>query len=392
MASKKIMGILLSLALVFSMTACSKSEETTKKSKKEKDEQEEIEDEDEDDEDEDEDDDEDDDEDVTSDEDIDDTEDTEDGDETSSDGWNGIVDPNASIAKSSMIPGILWVIGESNDAFVDGVCLLSPSSGTPAMQAASFRQVFIRCMFENTDHIEIYLAPSAPSTLTAYLVPHHEYADYYTEEYVAALPDEVVRTELADPNDPNWYWGDLGINSDVYVSGYYDLLFVEGGTPISFITLKIKDSGFISNYSDDKYFSMLKEECDNYGMSDAYKVDFDKFYGCLEQGIWPDEYTWSGSGLPTLPCENPEAEININQEETCVQITAQLLSEDEETACVAIDDVFTANGYLIRYPDGDSDANYRYVYVDIDGVPCEIGYWGYNGELHMYINNLIANA
>ena len=75
MASKKITGILLSLALVFSMTACSKSEETTKKSKKEKDEQEEIEDEDEDDEEDNEDEDEDEDEDVTSDEDPDDTED-----------------------------------------------------------------------------------------------------------------------------------------------------------------------------------------------------------------------------------------------------------------------------------------------------------------------------
>ncbi|MBR5975758.1 MAG: hypothetical protein IK020_11320 [Clostridiales bacterium] len=386
MASKKIMGILLSLALVLSMTACSKSEETTKKSKKEKDEQEEVEDEDEDE------DDEDDDEDVTSDEDPDDTEDTEASDESSSDGWDGIVDPDASIAQSNMIPGIMWVIGGSNDTFVDGVCLLSPTSGTPAMQAKSFRQVFIRCMFENTDHIEIYLAPSVPDTLTAYLVPHHNYADYYTEEYVEALPDEVVRTELTDPNDPDWYWGDISINPDVYVSGYYDLLFVEDGAPVSFITLKIKDNGFIDNYSDDQYYAMLKEECDNYGMSDAYKVDFGRFYGCLEQGIWPDEYTWSGSGLPTLPSDSEEADITLNKEETYVKIVSKLVSSDEESACQAIDDVLRENGYDITYPDGDSDANYRYVYVDIDGVPCEISYWGYNGELNLSITNLIANA
>ena len=41
MARKRIMGVLLSMALVFSMTACSKSEETTKKSKKEKEKEEE---------------------------------------------------------------------------------------------------------------------------------------------------------------------------------------------------------------------------------------------------------------------------------------------------------------------------------------------------------------
>lgn len=41
-----------------------------------------------------------------------------------------------------------------------------------------------------------------------------------------------------------------------------------------------------------------------------------------------------------------------------------MIYQDEETACEAIDNVFTQNGYEIRYPDGDSDANYRYVDVD----------------------------
>ena len=41
-----------------------------------------------------------------------------------------------------------------------------------------------------------------------------------------------------------------------------------------------------------------------------------------------------------------------------------MIYQDEETACEAIDNVFTQNGYEIRYPDGDSDANYSYVDVE----------------------------
>ena len=388
MASKKIMGILLSLALVFSMTACSKSEETTKKAKKEKEQEEETEDEDED---EDEDESE---EDVTEDtDDTEDTEDTEEGEDPSQNGGSGIVDPDANIDSSDYVTGVLSVLGESYDYLFDGVYLSSPATGTYSMNAGAYRTAFIRALFETNDHIEIYLSGvSSNGDLAAYLVPHHNIDDIYTEDYVKALPDEVVRTELADPNDPNWYWGSLDLNSDNYEPGYYDILFTEGGTPVATITVVITADGSLSDINDAEYYAMLKEEMDAHGMSALYETNFERFSGCLEQGIWPDEYTWSGSGLPTLPCENPEAEITIDPQQTTVQIVADLINEDEETACVAIDDVFTLNGYGIAYPGGDSDANYRYVFVVIDNVPCEISYWGYNGQLHLTINNLIANA
>lgn len=389
MARKRIMGVLLSMALVFSMTACSKSEETTKKSKKEKEKEEELEEEDEDE-------DESEDEETEDTEESEDTEDTSESEESSEDttqnSGNGIVDPDANIEQSNAASGIMYIIGDSYDGFGEGIYLLSPSSGTNVMNTAKLRTTFIRDIFENTDHIEVYLAPDAADNLSVYLVPHHDDAAVYTQDYLKTLPDEIVNTKLEDPNDPDWYWGDLSLSEDTYAPGVYDLLFVENGTtPVSYVTIQLVQSGSLSDYTEYDYFAMVKEDLDKHGMSTLYKVDFDKFYGCYEQGIWPDEYTWSGSGLPTLPCENPEATIVIDAvDATSVTIRATLINQSEEESCQAIDEVFQQNNYNISYPDGDADANYRYVYVDIDDVPCGITYYGYEGELIVSIRNLIA--
>lgn len=375
MASKKLMGVLLTLAMVFSMTACSKkSEETKKKTKKTK-ATEEIETEIE-----------------TEEDETEDTEDTEEPDYSTGDVGDGILDPDANIGSSNSACGVLNILPDSYDGFLGGLYLASPSSGTNEMNKAGLRQTFIRSIFENTDHIEIYLGDSASDSMSAFLVPHHDDNSIYTEEYLQGIPEEIVMTHLTDPNDPDWYWGDLSLNEETYAPGYYDILFTDYGEPVATVTIKLTQSGSLSDFADHDYYSMIKEDLDSHNMSYLYEVSFDKFYGCSEQGIWPDDYTWSGSGLPSLPCENPEASITLDTNETSVSIISQLISEDEETACVHIDDVFTANGYYIQYLNGDDDANYRYVYVFIEDVPCEICYYGYEGELHLVITNLIATA
>ena len=382
MASKKFMGVLLSLAMVFSMTACGKSEETKKKTKKTKETVEQTEDETEEKETET----------TKATENTLDTKDTDVTDDTNGDVGDGILDPDANIGTSNYASGVLRILPDSYDGFLGGLYLSSPSSGTKEMNKAGLRQAFIRSVFENTDHIEIYLASDASNSMSAYLVPHHDDASIYTVEYMQGLPEEIIMTHLTDPHDPEWYWGDLSLNEETYAPGYYDILFTDYGEPVGTVTIQLVSSGTLSNFNDYEYYTMIKEDLDSHNMAQLYDVSFDKFYGCSEQGIWPDEYTWSGSGLPTLPCENTEADISLNTDETTVCITSKLINEDEESCCVMIDDVFTANGYEISYPDGDSDANYRYVYVFIEGVPCQISYYGYNGELHLDIVNLIATA
>ena len=385
MAKKKIIGVLLSMALVFSMTACSKSEETTKKAKKEKAKEEEIEDEDE------------------SEDESEDTEESEDtkaeseseesSEDTTQDSGNGIVDPAANIEQSNSASGILNILADSYDGFRDGIYLLSPSSGSAVMNTASYRMIFIRDLFENMDHIEVYLAPETANNLSVYLVPHHDDTTVYTQDYLATLPDEIVNTKLEAPNDPNWYWGELSPTEDTYAPGFYDLLFVEDEkTPVASVTIQLVPGGSLADYSETSYFTMVKEDYDKHNMSDLYKVDFDKFYGCYEQGIWPDEFTWSGSGLPTLPCENPEATIELDAvDTTSVTIRATLINQSEEESCQAIDEVFQQNNYNISYSNDGGDVNFRYVYVDIDDVPCVITYYGSEGELILSIRNLVAD-
>ncbi|MBR6254505.1 MAG: hypothetical protein IKR22_03625 [Clostridiales bacterium] len=372
MASKRFAAALLTLAMVFSLTACSKKSEETKKSEKTTEKQEETEKE---------------------------PDDTttkattsEESSEDTSKANAGIADDQASLNKTTHTPGCIEIIPESCDA-IWGLALASPSSGDSEMNALRYRYSNIRYVFENMDHLEIYPKMGFSGKAEAYLVPHHEDASIYTADYIKSLPAEVERTVLEDPNDPNWYWGQLTLNEEVYAPGYYDLLIVEDNEPLASVCLKIVSCGELSDVSLYDYFSMLKEEMDKTGGQEKYKIDFDKFYGCYEQGIWPDEYTWSGSDLPTIPsvCTDATIEMEVNNT-TRVHIISSLEDYDGEQACQDIDEVFRNNGYEITYPDGDADANYRYVYTDIDGVPAELSYYSYNGELHFSIQNLVANA
>ncbi len=367
MASKRFVAALLTLAMVFSLTACSKkSEETTKKKSKKTTTQEEPY------------------------EDPDDPEDPEETTKKSKKNASGFVDDDASLNKTTVTPGSIEIIPDTCDA-IWGLSLASPSSGDSEMNALRYRFSNIRFVFENTDHIEIYPKMGFSGKAEACLVPHHEDTSIYTADYVKSLPAEAERTVLEDPNDPNWYWGQLSLNEEVYAPGYYDLLIIEDNEPLAYVCLKIVGYGELSGVSFYEYYTMLKEAMDKTGGQDKYKIDFDRFAGCYEQGIWPDEYTWSGSGLPTLPsiCTEATIEMDLNNA-TSVSITSPLEDYDGEQACCDIDDVFRSNGYEITYPDGDADANYRHVYTDIDGVPAEISYYSYQDELHLTITNLIA--
>lgn len=373
MASKKFMAFLLTLAMVFSLTACgTKSEEETKKKKTKKTtKQEETY------------------------EDPDDPEDTEDPEDITietDDPDVDVKDDMASLDKTTVTPGCIEIIPESCDA-IWGLALASPSTGDSEMNALRYRFSNIRFIFDNQDHIEIYPNMGLSSNAGAYLVPHHEDVSIYTEDYIKSLPDDVERTALEDPNDPGWYWGQISLNEEAYPAGYYDLLIVDNNEPLAYVCLKIVNDGELNDINFYEYYTMLKEAMDKTGGQDKYKIDFDKFYGCYEQGIWPDDYTWSGSGLPTLPSVSESANIEMDAfDPALVSITSPLGGADGEDACAAIDEVFQNNGYLIEYPDGDADANYRFVHTDIDGVPVEISYYSYNDELHLTIENLIANS
>lgn len=368
MASKKLTAVLLTLAMVFSLTACGKkSEETTKKKTKKTTKQEETY------------------------EDPDDPDDTEEPEYTTSDTDVSFVDDEASLDNTTITPGSIYIIPESYDG-AGGMIIDSPSSGTREMSRADYRVSNIRFLFEQDDNIEIY-PEMASEEQSAYLIPHHEDFSIYTEDYIKNLPAEIAGADFVDPQNPDWYWANLSLNEDTYAPGYYDLVITDMGEPAYLICLKIVGNGELSEINDSEYYSLLKKETDKTGGQEKYKIDFDKFYGCYEQGIWPDDYTWSGSGLPTLPSVSETADIEMNViDPVLVSITSPLNGADGEEACVAIDEVFQSNGYEIEYPDGDADANYRYVRTDIDGVPAEISYYSYNDELHLTIENLVANA
>jgi len=372
MASKKFMAFLLTLAMVFSLTACGKKseEETKKKKTKKTTKQEET---------------------YEYPDDPEDTEDPEDITIETDDPDVTAFDDQVSLDFTTITPGCIYVLPETYDAF-RGLFLSSPSSGTSGMNNGGYRSANIRYLFQLDDHIEIY-PELASENQAVYLIPHHEDLSIYTEDYISGLSDEIARAEFIDPNDPAWYWADICPVESVYEPGYYDLVITDQGTPVILICLKLVDHDALDNVNDYDYYSMLKKEMDRTGASEQYKIDFDRFYGCYEQGIWPDDFTWSGSGLPTLPSVSPSADIEMDVlNTTFVKITSPLENVDGEDACTAIDEVFQNNGYLIEYPEGDADANYRYVHTDIDGVPAEISYYSYNGNLILTIENMVANA
>lgn len=118
----------------------------------------------------------------------------------------------------------------------------------------------IRFVFEQSEWIELYPQTEPTSGLAAYLVPHSDDAATYTDTFVAALNDDVPKTELTKPAEQGAAWGSFYAHPEVNAPGYYDLIITSGMKPVAMVMVRIYPEGGLSDYDDAKLEQLMNNE------------------------------------------------------------------------------------------------------------------------------------
>ena len=99
----------------------------------------------------------------------------------------------------------------------------------------------IRFVFEQSEWIELY-----PQTeLTT---------------FVAALNDDVPKTELTKPEEQGAAWGSFYAHPETNAPGYYDLIITSGMKPVAMVMVRIYPEGGLSDYDDAKLEQLMNSE------------------------------------------------------------------------------------------------------------------------------------
>lgn len=177
-------------------------------------------------------------------------------------------------AEDYLIPGVLYQLrdlADGEEPVIRGIALAGGSIGSardnPTDALVNIRPVGtddIRFVFEQNEWITVYVDSDKTEGLSAYIVPHEKKADGIIDSFIANLDDSVARCDLIKPEDYDeyslWGWGELYAFNEVYPSGYYDLVFTDGMTPVARVMLKIVDMESLKDYGDKELNALMETE------------------------------------------------------------------------------------------------------------------------------------
>ena len=178
---------------------------------------------------------------------------------------------NTGKTAEAMIPGRLYQLNlkDGEKPVIKGVTLDGGSAGAyrnsddPSdwINGRPLSDKDIRCIFETQEWISIIIDSDKTAGLSAYIIEHRDDPADYVDSFIAALSDNVPKTDLIKPDDPDdvWgYWGEMYMSSDDWKAGDYDLVFTDGLKPVARVLLKIYNDTELSGKSDDELNSIMK--------------------------------------------------------------------------------------------------------------------------------------
>ncbi len=174
-------------------------------------------------------------------------------------------------AAEAMIPGRLYQLNlkDGEKPVIKGVTLDGGSAGAYRnsddpddwINGRPLSDKDIRCIFETQEWISVIIDSDKTAGLSAYIIEHRDDPADYVDSFIAALSDNVPKTDLIKPDDPDdvWgYWGEMYMSSDDWKAGDYDLVFTDGLKPVARVLLKIYNDTELSGKSDDELNSIMK--------------------------------------------------------------------------------------------------------------------------------------
>ena len=152
-----------------------------------------------------------------------------------------------------MVPGTLYQLNEEEgkDPVILGVGLDGNRSGEAGGingRAPSFDN--IRSVFELNEWISIRLDTDKTEGIKAYVIPHQDDPATLTDSFIAALDDKTPFVELKAPEGDAVSWGELSVNPEDWQPGSYDLVLTDGMKPVARVLIELYKENDLASKSD----------------------------------------------------------------------------------------------------------------------------------------------
>lgn len=152
-----------------------------------------------------------------------------------------------------MVPGTLYQLNEEEgkDPVILGVGLDGNRSGDDGGingRAPSFDN--IRSVFELNEWISIRLDTDKTEGIKAYVIPHQDDPATLTDSFIAALDDKTPFVDLKAPEGDADSWGELSVNPEDWQPGSYDLVLTDGMKPVARVLIELYKENDLASKSD----------------------------------------------------------------------------------------------------------------------------------------------
>lgn len=181
-------------------------------------------------------------------------------------GDTGTTAANSTSEAEPAVPGVLYQLNaeEGEEPVIKGLSLIGNSVGSSdpgtGINSLPVSAENIRSIFLLNEWISFYPDTEKTSGLSVYAVPHEEKAETLVDSFIAALSEDVVRTELRKPEEDGSEWGSFYLNPDTWQPGYYDLVFTSGLKPVARVMVKLYPDGGLEGKSDEELKQIMNSE------------------------------------------------------------------------------------------------------------------------------------
>ncbi len=155
-------------------------------------------------------------------------------------------------AEEPRIPGTLYPIGlkEGEEPVIRGIYLCGNIAGSEEFNRMDYSTDGIRCIFELSEWVEIYLDTDEKDNLEVWVLKNGENRDGYgSVDFSDEMPGFAARLELEYPED-DYPWGSFYLDPEYAGAGYYDLVFTRGGKAAAVMVTRFYPEEELRNNSD----------------------------------------------------------------------------------------------------------------------------------------------
>ena len=159
-----------------------------------------------------------------------------------------------------MILGKLSYLGD--EKIINSLYLYGNQAGTEEMNEIDRRTENIRSIFELSEWVELYPDSDKTSGITLWVIEHKDDQSFYNDAKLSEeTPGFAAYCELnKSEDDPEYNWGSFYLQPDEYKAGYYDFVFTYKGKAFAKMMTRFYNEGELANKTNQELQNMMDAE------------------------------------------------------------------------------------------------------------------------------------